>query len=62
MKQLKYWFKSYYYKTFCNKNLWDFFELVSEKSVKCKLCDSPGTVVRYHGVTTMMKNHLTSHL
>ena len=35
MKQLKYWFKSYY-KTFCNKNLWDFFELVGEKSVSAK--------------------------
>ena len=38
----------------------EFFELVGEKSVKCNLCDPPGTVVRYHSGTTTMKNHLTS--
>ena len=41
--------------------VWEFFELVGKKSVKCKLCNPPGTVLRYLGGTTTMKNHLTSH-
>ena len=31
------------------------------KKVHCKLCSAPGTVLAFHGGTTCMRNHLSSH-
>ncbi len=40
--------------------VWDHFERIAEKKVKCKLCISTTTVLAYHGGTTCMsmQNHL----
>ena len=41
--------------------VWEYFELVEPKKVRCKLCVPPiTTVLAYHGGTTSLKNHLTS--
>ena len=40
--------------------VWDYFETVGEKKVRCKLCVPP-TSLAYHGGSTSMQNHLLSH-
>ena len=41
--------------------VWDYFELVGEKKVRCKLCVPPAaTTLAYHGGTTSMLSHLSS--
>ena len=41
--------------------VWEFYYLVGEKSVKCKLCDRPGTVLRYQGGTKNNEKSLDEH-
>ena len=42
--------------------VWDYFEIVGEKKVRCKLCVPPAsTTLAYHGGTTSMQSHLSSH-
>ncbi len=42
--------------------VWDYFEIVGEKKVHCKLCVPPATTtLAYHGGTTSMQSHLSSH-
>ena len=42
--------------------VWEFSETVGEKKVRCKLCTPPvSTILAYHGGTTSMNSHLTSH-
>ena len=42
--------------------VWEFFEIVSEKKVRCKLCVPPATTtLAYYGGTTSMLSHLSSH-
>ena len=40
----------------------EYFEIVGEKKVRCKLCVPPvTTTLAYHGATTSMQSHLSSH-
>ena len=42
--------------------VWDYFEIFGEKKVRCKLCVPPAaTTLAYHGGTTSMQSHLSSH-
>ena len=42
--------------------VWAYFEIVGEKKVRCKLCVPPATTtLAYHGGTTSMQSHLSSH-
>ena len=42
--------------------VWAYFETVGEKKVRCKLCVPPATTtLAYHGGTTSMQSHLSSH-
>ena len=42
--------------------VWDYFEIVGEKKVRCKLRMPPATTtLAYHGGTTSMQSHLSSH-
>lgn len=40
--------------------VWDYFEKIGEKSVKCNLCVPKPTVLAYHGGTSSMQSHLLS--
>ena len=46
----------------CSRHLrspvWDHFEKITDKKVKCKRCEA---VLAYHGGTSSMNNHLLSH-
>uniref|UniRef100_A0A1X7U908 BED-type domain-containing protein n=1 Tax=Amphimedon queenslandica TaxID=400682 RepID=A0A1X7U908_AMPQE len=44
-----------------SSQVWDYFELIGEKKVKCKLCLEDTTALAYHRVTSSMINHLSSH-
>ena len=42
--------------------VWAYFEIAGEKKVRCKLCVPPATTtLAYHGGTTSMQSHLSSH-
>lgn len=43
-------------------SVWEYFDTVDAKRVCYKLCTPPTcTILAYHGKTTSMKSHLTSH-
>ena len=42
--------------------VWDYFKVFGDKKVRCKLCVPPAaTTLAYHGGTTSMQSHLSSH-